>query len=130
LCEFGTAAAAFDDLDSVRTRLGAGCAKRLADPDARARWELNCQVMTMQDVVLELDGAAGPGVLPLDADRVACAFRAQELTWTVRDAVRVLAEVDAPPAQDDTRSWMPTWTSPPRLPRLPPKPAQLALFDL
>ena len=35
LCEFGSAAAAFDDLDAVRARLGAGVAKRLAEPRPR-----------------------------------------------------------------------------------------------
>src|SRR6478736_3190276 len=51
LAEFGSAAAAFDDAagDGERcTRvLGRSTARKLADPEARARWALNCQVMTM-----------------------------------------------------------------------------------
>jgi DNA polymerase-1 len=129
LCEFGSAAAAFEDLDAVRSRLGAGVAARLADAEARANWELNCQVMTMHhDLVIE------PGALPLDAGRVAAGFRAQNLTWTVADAVRVLADVDSPPKEPPR--WTDAWTEQParrRLPKLPArKPActQLTLFDL
>jgi DNA polymerase-1 len=128
LAEFGCAAAAFDDLDAVRDRLGAGVARRLADVDARAHWELNCQVMAMHREI-----AINPGRLPLDADRVAATFRSQQLTWTVGDAVRVLAEVDAPPKEPP--AWVDAWTGyapRPAMPKLPPrKPAmaQLSLFD-
>jgi DNA polymerase-1 len=128
LAEFGCAAAAFDDLDAVRDRVGAGVARRLADVDARAHWELNCQVMAMHD-----DVVVDPGRLPLDADRVAATFRAQQLAWSVGDAVRVLAEVDAPPKEPP--AWVDAWTgysARPAMPKLPPrKPAmaQLSLFD-
>jgi len=132
LAEFGCAGAAFDDLEAVRDRLGAGVARRLADVDARAHWELNCQVMAMHH-----DVAIDPGKLPLDPDRVTATFRAQQLTWTVGDAVRVLADVDAPP--NEPPAWVDTWTggwataaSRPAMPRLPvrkPAMAQLSLFD-
>jgi 5'-3' exonuclease len=135
LTTFGCAAAAFDDLDGVRDKLGAGVAARLEHPDARAAWELNCTVMTMrEDVPLELDLTAGVGVLPLQADVVDAVFRAQNLTWTAGQAVRVLAEGEptrpavAPPREE-------VWTAPSaprRLPRLAPRrPAaqQLSLFD-
>jgi 5'-3' exonuclease len=127
LCEFGTAAAAFDNLDAVADRLGKALARRLADVDARANWELNCQVMTMRR-----DVAVTPAVLPLDADRVSAAFRAQQLTWSVGDAVRVLAEVDAAPKEPP--QWTGTWAAssgPQRMPKLAPKTsamAQLTLF--
>jgi len=95
LTEFGSAVAAFDDLDAVRTRLGAGVATRLGHPDARTAWELNCRVMAMRaDVPLGLDLAAGAGVLPLRADVVGAVFRGQNLTWSVGQAVRVLTEVE------------------------------------
>ena len=42
LAHFGTARAAFDDLDAVGSALGAGCARRLAEPGAREAWGLTC----------------------------------------------------------------------------------------
>lgn len=133
----GSAAHAFDHLDDVAAALGKGVAARLAAADARPAWELNCQVMTMhRDVPLDLDLAAGPGVLPLPADAVRAAFTAQQLTWTTRDALRVLAATDPGPVP--ARPSLPAWVDrPPRgerapLPRLAPRrpqPAQLSLFD-
>ena len=140
LGEFGSARAAFDDLDAVRERVGAGVAARLGEAGAREAWELNCQVMTMRsDVPLDLDR----GRLPLDAAAVAAVFRGQQLVWTVNDALCVLAGADPdrlagpPPAEP---SWSdpadpgsdPSWTGYRRasLPRLVPRAesAQLALF--
>jgi DNA polymerase-1 len=140
LCDFGEAAHAFDDLAGVRARLGAGIAARLSAPGARAAWELNCQVMTMHDDVLaDLDVASGPGVLPLRSGPVGKVFRSQNLTWTVRDALRVLADVAPPEVAAPTTissSWTDGWSGRSsvsrRLPKLPPrKPAavQLSLFD-
>ncbi|MGH8860965.1 MAG: 5'-3' exonuclease [Jatrophihabitantaceae bacterium] len=129
LASFGTAARAFDDLDAVRDRLGPGVAGRLADATARPNWELNCQVMAMRH-----DVSIRPGALPLEAGRVTAAFRAHQLTWTVAEAVRVLAETDLAPPREPPR-WTDAWSdypTPPRLPKLPPrKPAmaQLTLFD-
>lgn len=139
LQQFGTAAAAFDDLPAVRTKLGAGIGARLADPQARPRWELNCQVMTMRaDLAIELDISHGPGVLPLAAESVATVFRAQRLVWTVNDALCVLADADADRVQQP-RPALPAWVDPPassshqraRLPKLPARAAtaQLSLFD-
>ncbi|HZC71565.1 MAG TPA: 5'-3' exonuclease H3TH domain-containing protein [Jatrophihabitans sp.] len=139
LQEFGTAAAAFDDLDGVRSRLGPGVAARLADPAARPAWELNCKVMAMHaDVPIELDLATGPGVLPLAADAVDAVFRAQRLLWTVNEALCVLADAD-PDRLEQPREHLPSWFDPapsggwqrPRFPKLPARPAtaQLSLFD-
>jgi DNA polymerase-1 len=139
LQEFGSARAAFDDLTGVRSRLGAGVAAKLAEPDARAAWELNCQVMTMHaDVPIELDLARGPGRLPLAADAVGTVFRAQRLVWTVNDALCILAGVD-PDRLDRPHEPLPSWIDPPMtggyqrppLPKLPARQAsaQLSLFD-
>jgi 5'-3' exonuclease len=139
LQEFGSARAAFDDVDGVRSRLGAGVAARLAAPDARAAWQLNCQVMTMHaDVPLALDVASGRGVLPLSAQAVASVFRAQQLIWTVNDALCVLAEAD-PDRPEQPHVALPTWVDPApsgsyqpaRFPKLAARPAaaQLSLFD-
>jgi DNA polymerase-1 len=139
LAAFGSARAAFDDPDAVRSRLGAGLATRLADPAARAAWELNCQVMAMRDdLALEFDLSSGPGVLPLAPDPVGATFRSQNLIWTVRDALRVLADVEAEQRPAPHTTSMP-WdgysggpVQPRRLPKLPPKQpamAQLSLFD-
>ncbi|PZS28837.1 MAG: hypothetical protein DLM58_16500, partial [Pseudonocardiales bacterium] len=138
LAEFGCAAAAFDDLDGVRTRLGAGVATRLAHPEARAAWELNCRVMAMHDdVALDLDLTTGAGVLPLRAEAVGSVFRAQNLTWTAGQAVRVLADVEhyeVEPPPSVVPSWVSAWPaggSPRRPPKLPPRrpvSEQLSLF--
>jgi DNA polymerase-1 len=140
LQEFGSARAAFDDLPAVRSRLGAGVAARLAEPAARAAWELNCQVMTMHaDVALRLDLENGPGVLPLPAETVGRVFRSQQLVWTVNDALCALAAAD-PDRLERPREPVPSWIDPPitaasfrrpPLPKLPARPvsAQLSLFD-
>jgi DNA polymerase-1 len=138
LAEFGSAAAAFDDLPAVRTRLGAGVAARLADPAARPAWELNCAVMALRtDVPISVDPVAGPGTLPLAADAVAEVFRAHQLVWTVSDALHALAGVVAPAPREHAP--LPSWIDPgwgpstrPALPKLPPRrpaAAQLSLFD-
>lgn len=145
LAVFGGAQAAFDDLDAVRAHLGPGVAKRLSAPGARAAWLLNCQVMAMHDDVdLDADVTGSTGSLPLAGDVVERVFRAHQLTWSTANAVRVLAELEAPvvephyangPVDAGTGSGQPyDWarTAPPvRLPRLVPRrPAseQLSLF--
>lgn len=136
LAEFGTACAAFDDLDAVRARLGSGVATRLAHAESRPAWELNCQVMTMHDdVELALDLTAGVGVLPFAADAVARVFHSHRLTWSAGPAVRVLAEVepDHVVPQYPTSVPIDNWHTRParRLPPLAPaRPAavQLSLF--
>jgi DNA polymerase-1 len=138
LQEFGSAAAAFADPAAVRAKLGAGMAARLADPDAFAAWQLNCQVMAMHDdVPIELELTAGPGVLPLRAEAVGRVFREHQLVWSVNEALCVLAHAD-PDRLEQPRAPLPSWidSAPgfvrPRLPKLParrPEPAQLSLFD-
>ena len=135
LQEFGSAAAAFDDLPGVRARLGAGIAARLGDPSARAAWQLNCEIMTMRtDVPIDL---TDNGMLPLDADAVGRVFRSQNLVWTVNDALCALAHAD-PDRLTQPRPTLPSWVDAgptggrPPLPKLPPRrpqPAQLSLFD-
>ncbi len=141
LAEFGSARAAFDDLDAVRSRVAPGVAARLGADGARAAWELNCRVMAMrEDVPLGLDLTVGPGVLPFAAEAVAETFRAHNLTWSAGQAIRVLAEVEpGPPPADPPESehrqgqaewWWHTNTAR-RLPRLParsPAVEQLSLF--
>jgi len=139
LADFGSAVAAFDDLDRVRSSFGAGVAGRLAHPDARAAWELNCQVMAMHvDVDLGLDLTAGPGVLPLPADDVETVFRAHNLTWSLAQAVQVLAEVELDQSRPPRPVAVSTWAEG-RPPGRPSRPArstaprrkpveQLALF--
>jgi 5'-3' exonuclease len=136
LQEFGSAAAAFDDLPAVRNRLGAGVAARLGGPGAREAWQVNCEVMTMRaDVPIQLTDA---GVLPLEPDAVGRVYRSQNLVWTVNDALCTLAHVD-PDRLTQPKAPLPGWIDGsgggygrPRLPKLPPprpQPAQLSLFD-
>lgn len=132
LQEFGTAAAAFDDLPAVESRLGKGVAAKLAAPGARAAWTLNCAVMAMRaDVPIDTCP------LPLDGDAVARVYRAQNLVWTVNDALCALAHAD-PEKLTAPRASLPSWVdgsgggyARARLPKLPPRPqhAQLSLFD-
>lgn len=141
LREFGTAAAAFADLDQVARRLGTGIARRLAQPGAEDAWRLNCEVMTMrEDVSVPINFSGGPGALPLPARVVEHVFRGLGMTWTI-GPVRVLAETEAGGCDDeltvastvdpeDLRHW--DSFRPRRLPRLPAARAraqQLSLFD-
>ncbi len=109
LATLGSAAAVFDDLAAGAARVteavGSAAAKRLAQPEARAAWELNCQVMRMHsDVELGLDITTGPGTLPLDPALVGAAFRAHELTWTTPAALQFLAYQD-PPRRPVEHAW-------------------------
>jgi hypothetical protein len=100
---------------------------------------------------LPLPHAADPaiGALPLAAGTVADVFRAHDLTWTITDALRVLADVapaNPTPPRTITSPWAnpapavdpwvrhsqpnPRRTSPrPRPAPVRPKVEQLALFD-
>ncbi|MGH3265501.1 MAG: 5'-3' exonuclease, partial [Trebonia sp.] len=137
LTEFGSAAAAFDDLDGVRSKVGAGVAACLSHPGARTAWELNCSVMAVRDdVPLQLDLTGGAGVLPLAATVVDAVFRAQNLTWSVGQAVQVLADVDEPrPPRPVVQTWIrpgsPRPVARPAATSLPKPQAteQLSLFD-
>ena len=101
LAELGSAGAAFDDVAGdgalVRAAVGAAAARHLGHADARAAWELNCQVMRMHDdVPLGLDPSTGPGCLPLPAHAVRASFEAHRLATMVNPALRVLAGQDEP----------------------------------
>jgi len=112
LATFGSAAAMFDDLAAggaqVKATVGHAAANRLAQPEARAAWELNCQVMRMHnDVELGLDLSdlsTGAGALPLDPAAVGDAFRAHQLTWTTPAALQFLAYQD-PPERPAEQAW-------------------------
>jgi DNA polymerase-1 len=111
LATLGSAAAVFDDLAAggarVRAAVGNAAANRLAQPEAKAAWEFNCQVMRMRrDLELGLDLDGGPGVLPLDPAAVGAAFRAHQLTWTTPAALQHLAYQD-PPERPAERAWIP-----------------------
>ena len=112
LAEFGSAAAAFDDAcgDGKRCTqvLGRSTARKLADPAARERWQLNCQVMTMHPTApLGLDLDAGVGCLPLDEAAVRATFGRLELH--VPTAVRALTgkESSMPQPADVDAGWIP-----------------------
>ncbi len=105
LAALGSARAVFDDVAAGGARVaeivGAARTRQLGDPQARAAWELNCQVMTMHsDVPLGIDPDGGIGCLPLRADAVRAAFLAQQLTWTTSAALRVLAGQEPPGPQE------------------------------
>ena len=134
LAEFGSAAAAFDDLDRVRRTIGAAFATRLDCPEARAAYDLNCAVMAMRtDVALDLDPTSGPGALPLDAPHGRFGVplaqpgldRRRRRPCPRRGRARRLSAAEPEP---EPSGW---WPARPihRLPPLRPAPKQLSLFD-
>lgn len=139
LAALGSVAAAFDDLAAgghrVVEAVGPALGARLAEPEARSAWELNCRIMAMHDDLplgLQLDD--GPGVLPLPEDAVRTAYADCQLTWTTPAALRVLAQVDgAPVPAPPSQVWMGDRFSSGGGRRLPPLPkkkpqTQLSLF--
>ncbi len=151
LAALGSARAAFDDLarggERVVAAIGAAAARKLADPDARQAWEVNCDVMALHDnVAPELELLPGkPGVLPLEPDRVRAVYAALGLIYSTSTALRVLTgtgdaahpddrtidlvAAEAPEAEPPF-AWSPR---PQRFPPLPARPAvpaveQLSLF--
>jgi 5'-3' exonuclease len=139
LAALGSARAAFDDIaaggTAVVDAVGAGALRRLAHPDARPAWELNCAVMAMYDDLplgLALDG--GAGCLPLDPAAIRAAFAPHQPGWTIVDALRVLGRevvVDAArPRPVPELDQVPSWSARKiKLPPLPKKIDQLSLFD-
>jgi DNA polymerase-1 len=149
LMALGSARAAFDDLaqggERVVAAIGKAAAGKLAAPEARSAWEVNCDIMALHhDVAPELELMSGqPGVLPLDAERVRAVYASLGLVYSVSTALRVLAEtVDVTDQSvadrraevaDPPISWAPR---PQRFPRLAPRVAapmvpaveQLSLF--
>ena len=112
LAEFGSAGAAFDDACGDASRctqvLGRSTTRKLADPAARERWLLNCEVMAMHPTApLGLDLDAGVGCLPLDEAAVRATFARLELH--VPTAVRALTgkEASAPQPADVDAGWIP-----------------------
>jgi 5'-3' exonuclease len=89
--------------------LGAATTRTLAEPGARAVWELNCAAMAMvDDAALGLDLERGVGCLPLREDAVRATFASLELH--VPSAVRALTgrETSAPRPVDVDASWQPS----------------------
>ncbi|MCM0639601.1 5'-3' exonuclease [Cellulomonas wangsupingiae] len=96
---FGSVEAAFADVDTnggarVAEVLGKACVKKLADPDGRAAFWENVELMTMRtdlDLEMDLTAASGPGLLPVDPQGLHDALARVEfhsLQWL---AARVLA---------------------------------------
>ena len=105
ITEFGSAEAAFDEVQAggerCRRVLGARVAARLADPGARATWQLNCEVMAMHSDVPLTGLADGLGALPLCPQAVQRTYRRFDLS--TGNALRALStDVDRAPAVDGT----------------------------
>lgn len=124
LREFGSAAAAFaaatDEPERCGRIVGPAVARALADPQALARWQDNCDVMAMRaDVAVDLDlSAAASGRLPLPVDVVEHVYRRWELPPAA--ALRALCGVEPrePQPGDVAASWRPP--APYSRPRHPP----------
>jgi 5'-3' exonuclease len=135
LAEFGSAEAAFDDASGdgirCRTALGEAMARRLALPEARSAWELNCEAMRMvTDAPLGLDLPAGLGCLPLEEEAVRSTYARLDLQ--VAGAVRALTgkEPSAPRRVDVDASWRPpSHRIAMRFPALPKQPEPVSVQD-
>lgn len=98
LAEFGSVEAAFADVDTNEGRrvaqvLGKACVRKLADPDNRAAFWQNVELMTMRtdvDLGMDLAGGTGPGVLPLDGDALHTALADVEMHSLQMLAARLL----------------------------------------
>ncbi len=96
---FGSVEAAFADVDTnggarVAEVLGKACVGKLADPEGRARFWQNVELMTMRtdlDLELDLTAGAGPGLLPLDPRALHDALAEVEMHSLQWLAARVLA---------------------------------------
>ncbi|TFH69934.1 5'-3' exonuclease H3TH domain-containing protein [Cellulomonas sp. HD19AZ1] len=105
LTAFGTVEAAFADVDEhdgarVAAEVGKAVVRKLADPEGRAAYRRNVELMTMRtDLDLRLDLAASPcpGVLPLDATTLHRALAGAELDSLQWLAHRTLVSWDAEP---------------------------------
>ena len=109
LTALDTAEAAFADAlsggDRCRAAVGSARARTLTTTEARERYDLNREVMTMvRTAELGLDLAAGPGRLPLDEATVRQVFGRFEL--------HVVAAVRALTLQEPTRTVEPTFVDP------------------
>jgi DNA polymerase-1 len=85
-------------------RIGAGVLKRLIAPGARERYEFNLSIMSGRfdvDLGLTPEVPGTPGLLPLDADRVARVVGHLGVGSTTQLALRVLTQ-DPLPATDVT----------------------------
>lgn len=103
LAAFGSVEAAFADVDTnggarVAEVLGKACVKKLADPDGRAAFWRNVELMTMRtdvDLGMDLAGGTGPGVLPLDGQTLHEALAAVEMHSLQMLAARLLTSTPA-----------------------------------
>nr|WP_231747436.1 5'-3' exonuclease H3TH domain-containing protein [Auraticoccus cholistanensis] len=113
LSGLGSAQAVFDDVADggrrVAELVGAGVRRQLAEPEARARWELNCAVMAFSDDVdLGLHPERGTGRIPLSPDVVRRVLVGEGLPGTARVAERCLAGLeprDPEPRHVDVLPW-------------------------
>jgi 5'-3' exonuclease len=96
---FGSVEAAFADVDTnggarVAEVLGKACVKKLSDPDGRAAFWQNVELMTMHtdvDLGIDLGATSGPGLLPVDPATLHDALAAVEMHSLQWLAARVLA---------------------------------------
>lgn len=115
LAAFGSVQAAFADADAggelVVKALGKSFVAKLSDPESRAAFTRNIEIMTMHrdvDLALDLD-QPGAGLLPLAPARVTAALEGLELTSLLTYATRALCgartatetQVPQPPAGFD-----------------------------
>ncbi|GIG40712.1 5'-3' exonuclease [Cellulomonas phragmiteti] len=103
LAAFGSVEAAFADVDTNEGRrvaevLGKACVKKLADPDGRAAFWQNVELMTMRtdvDLGMDLTAGTGPGLLPVDGGALHEALARVEMHSLQMLAARLLTSTPA-----------------------------------
>lgn len=116
LAAFGSAAAVFADVaaggTAVADAVGPAVIQRLADPESRRRWELNCQVMALHgELELGLPMDTPDELWPLSGAVVREIFGLLKLPSTLPTALRVLAHEEVPDVVERV-AWSPQRSEP------------------
>lgn len=118
---FGSVEAAFADVDTnagarVAAHVGKACVQKLSDPDGRAEFWRNIEIMTMRDdldLALDLHSPGAPGLLPLDPHRLHRALAALDLSSLQTYAREMLCGADTHPLPDASSAGVPSGVTAP-----------------
>ncbi|ADG76090.1 5'-3' exonuclease, N-terminal resolvase-like domain protein [Cellulomonas flavigena DSM 20109] len=117
---FGSVDAAFADVDTnggarVAEVVGTACVRKLADPEGRARFWENVELMTMRtdlDLEMDLTAASGPGLLPVDPQALQDALADVEFGSLQMLAARLLTSTPVGAGGDARATPVAPWDEP------------------